>query len=362
MNLGSQPSESNDPGRDGLPAATPASWLTVIVPAFNEASSIADTIRSIQTQTLPPREILVVDDCSTDGTGDIARACGVKVLRPLRNTGSKAGAQNFALGQVETDFTMAIDADTVLAPDAIEKLQPALDDPKVAAACGLVLPRRVKTLFERGRYIEYLFAFTFYKPIQDYYDKPLISSGCFSIYRTAMLNKMGGWNTRTMAEDMDLTWSFYQAGHAVRFIPEAVCYPLEPHNLHFMSKQLRRWSHGFVQNVRLHWKGVMQEPYLRSIVAVAMWDATVASVAYLFVLPALAVLVNPIFALGYLIDLPAVLVPVMVKAVERREIGRALASMPAFLVLRVLNGVFMLNALWAEFVMDRPLLVYEKGH
>src|SRR5262249_2921253 len=152
---------------------------------------------------------------------------------------------------------------------------------RVAAACGLVVPRRVRTLFERGRYVEYLFAFTFYKPIQEFFERPLISSGCFSVYRTGLLRRTGGWSTRTMAEDMDLTWCFYRDGHAVRFVPEAVCFPLEPHNLHFMSKQLRRWSHGFVQNVRLHWRDVMQLPYLRSIVAVAMWDATVASVAYL---------------------------------------------------------------------------------
>src|SRR5207249_4557927 len=202
---------------------------------------------------------------------------------------------------------------------------------------GLVIPRRVSTIFERGRYIEYLFAFTFYKPIQDFYEKPLISSGCFSAYRTGVLRRVGGWSARTLAEDMDLTWSLYEEGYGVRFIPEAVCYPLEPRSYHFMRKQLRRWSHGFVQNVRLHCRGVVREPYLRSTVAVAMWDATVASIAYLLLLPALALAVSPVFLLGYVIDLPAVLVPVLVKAAERREIGRAIASLPGFLVQRLLN-------------------------
>ena len=338
------------------------SGLTVIVPAYNEAGSIADTIRSIQAQTQAPEQIIVVDDCSTDATGTIARSCGVTVLRPSRNTGSKAGAQTFALSRVRTEFTMAVDADTVLAPDAFEKLLPALDDPAVAAVCGMVIPRRISTIFERGRYIEYLFAFTFYKPIQDFYDRPLISSGCFSAYRAGLLRGIGGWSSRTMAEDMDLTWSLYRAGHAVRFVPEAVCFPLEPHNFHFMSRQLRRWSHGFVQNVRIHWRGVILKPYLRSIVAVAMWDATIASVAYLIVLPVLAAAVSPVFLLGYLLDLPAVLVPVLIKACQRRELGRALASVPGFLVLRLLNCVFMLKALWTELVLKRPLVVYEKGH
>jgi biofilm PGA synthesis N-glycosyltransferase PgaC len=342
--------------------AVSPSRLTVLVPAYNEAASIADTIRSLQGQSVPPEEIIVIDDCSSDGTGDAARKLGVTVLRPPKNTGSKAGAQMYALAFVHTEFTMAVDADTVLAGDAIEKILPAIRDPSVAAACGFVLPRRVRTVWERGRYVEYLFAFTFYKVIQEYYDKPMISSGCFSVYRTDILRRAGGWSTRTMAEDMDLTWSFYKAGHRVRFVPDAICYPIEPHNYHFMSKQLRRWSHGFLQNVRLHWRTVLELPYLRSIVVVAMWDAVVASLMYLIALPILTIFVNPFFLLGYLLDAPAVAVPVSVKGLMRGEFWRVMASLPCFFVLRCVNSIFMMKAVWAEFVVRRPLTVYEKGH
>jgi poly-beta-1,6-N-acetyl-D-glucosamine synthase len=339
-----------------------AGRLTVIVPAYNEAGSIADTIASLRSQTVLTAEIIVVDDGSTDATYKVASALGVTVLQTPVNTGSKAGAQTFALDYVTTEFTMAIDADTVLAPDALEKLLPAFDDPKIVAACGFVLPRHVHTIWERGRYVEYLFAFSFFKQIQDYYTKPLISSGCFSAYRTAALRAAGGWSTRTLAEDMDLTWSFYQAGHGVRFVPAAVSYPIEPHSYDFMSKQLRRWSHGLVQNVRVHWRGVAQVPFLRSIIALGMWDAIFASLGYLLVLPLLAILVSPLFLLGYVIDLPVVLAPVLVGAVKHGHPIKGLASVPAFLVLRVVNSVFTLRALWVELVLRRPLLTYEKGH
>ena len=338
------------------------SRLTVLVPAYNEAESVADTVRSLREQTLPPEEILVIDDCSTDGTAEAAREAGATVIQPPKNTGSKAGAQNYALQFVKTEFTMAVDADTFVAPDAIEKVMRALDDPGIAAACGFVLPRHVKTVWERGRYIEYLFAFTFYKPIQDYYERPLISSGCFSIYRTDILKGNGGWQTRTMAEDMDLTWSFYEQGHGVRFVPQAVCYPIEPHDFKFMGTQLRRWSHGFLQNVQLHWRGLMREPYLRLTVTVALWDALIASLAFLFVLPVLCIVVSPLFLLGYVLDAPAVAVPVLVKGIQRGEFLKALSSLPSFFVLRLLNGVYMLRAAWCEWVIKRPLRVYEKGH
>ncbi|MBI4463501.1 MAG: glycosyltransferase, partial [Acidobacteria bacterium] len=273
------------------------------------------------------------------------------------------GAQNCALEHVRTPWVMAIDADTVLAPDAIEKLAEAFEDPEVAAACGLVLPRHVRTVWERGRYIEYLFAFTFYKQVQDYYDKPLISSGCFSMYRSDVLQSCGGWPTRTLAEDMDLTWTFFANGYRVRFVPEAVCYPIEPHNFDFMCRQLRRWSHGFVQNLKLHWQDVLHVPFLRSAVAVSLWDATIASLVYLFLLPLLLILFRtPWPLLGYAIDMPAILVPVLAGAAPRREIRKALVSFPSFLVLRMVNAVFFLRAMWSELVVGHSFRVYEKGH
>src|SRR5207247_10571494 len=111
--------------------------VTVIVPAYNEAPGTADTIRSLQAQTAPPREIIVVDDCSTDATGDVARGLGTTVVRPRANTGSKAGAQTFALRHVRTPLTVAIDADTVLAPDALQRLLQAFVRTVVRVCCCL---------------------------------------------------------------------------------------------------------------------------------------------------------------------------------------------------------------------------------
>ena len=79
-------------------------------------------------------------------------------------------------------------------------------------------------------------------------------------------------------------------------------------------------------------------------------------------IPVLAVAIDPLILLAYLIDAPVVMVPVIWQAVERRETGRALLSLPGFFVLRVVNGAFMLRAFWNEMVVGRPLRVYEKGH
>jgi len=337
--------------------------VTVLIPAYNEECSIADTIESLNNQTIRPAEIIVIDDCSTDNTAGVARALGATVIRPSINTGSKAGAQNYALRDVQTQFTMAIDADTTVAPDAIERFLAVMVDQSVSAACGFVVPRHVNSVWERGRYVEYLLAFTFYKPIQDYFTKPLIASGCFSIYRTDVLLAHGGWQTRTMAEDMDLTWSMYQEGRTVRFVPEAVCYPIEPHDFHFMRKQLRRWSHGFMQNVQLHWRGLLPVGFLRSVIAVALWESTIASIIYLGVVPVAAIWMHsPLILIVYVLDAPALMVPVLMEAAARKEFWRALISIPSFFVLRIINCIFVLEAIWSEFVIGRRLAVYEKGH
>lgn len=83
----------------------------------------------------------MIDDFSTDGTGDIARALGVTVMRPPQNTGSKAGAQNFALPFVKTDICMAIDGDTEVAPDGSRsswRPWPIRPWPRAAGSCSPV--------------------------------------------------------------------------------------------------------------------------------------------------------------------------------------------------------------------------------
>ncbi len=348
-----------------------AAGLTVMIPAYNEGKFVAATIKSVLEQTVRPERIIVVDDCSTDNTGDVARSFadqGVECIRPPRNCGSKASALNFALATIETEFTLAIDADTSLAPNAVERLMAEFkdvngkDDPRTAIVCGMVIPRNINTLWERGRYVEYLYAFTFYKPIQDYYRRPLIASGCFSAYRTSVLKQLGGWSMRTVGEDMDLTWSVYKLGLDVRFVEDAVCYPVEPHNFAFLKKQLRRWSHGFVQNVKVHWQDIVHMPIMGKMVGVAIWDAIMAVVGLFVLIPLLAIFVHPVFLLAYVLDLPMVMVPVLTTAARRGEIRKALGSIPGFFVIRFVNSVFMMAAFWNEFVSGRELKTFEKGH
>ena len=340
--------------------------VTVLVPAFDEETTIAQTLDSLKNQTWVPEKIIVIDDFSSDNTGKISREYeGVDVVRPPKNTGSKAGAQSFALPSVISKYTIAIDADTSLDDIAIEKMVEFMEDnPDTSASCTFVMPKKVRTIMERGRYIEYMFAFTFYKPIQDWFGKPLISSGCFSIYKTDDLKKAGGWSQRTMAEDMDLTWTFYEQGKKVRFNPENYCYPIEPDTINMMGKQLTRWSHGFFQNLKLHWKKIKKIPVLREIIIAAVADVFIGGAVAFFIGPLVAIILgNPmLYAYGLGADAIFVSIPVLYKARKLKQVRRALRSLPCFYVLRYVNGYYIYKAAIKEFLLKKTLTKYEKGH
>lgn len=358
------PANSIRPTREEKKKATAP--ITVIVPAYNEEESIAITLTSLSQQTTSPESIIVVDDFSTDRTGEIARTFpGVVVLRPPKNTGSKAGAQNFALPFIQSKYVSAVDADTSLEEKAIEKMVKFMDQsPTVAASCTFVLPKHIRTLWERGRFIEYLFSFVFFKRVQDWYGKPLICSGCFSVYKTSELKAAQGWSTRTLAEDMDLTWTFYENGKEVRFNKDVVCYPIEPESFRIMTKQLKRWSHGWFQNFKLHWKKIKRIPVLREFVAMALSDALLGTVIWLIVAPILTIVyMNPwVFFYAVAADAVFILIPAAWKGYQMKILRKVLGSLPAFFVLRLVNSYFFLGASIKELLLNKSFTTYEKGH
>jgi hypothetical protein len=93
-----------------------------------------------------------------------------------------------------------------------------------------------------------------------------------------------------------------------------------------------------------------------------LWDAIVMGSLLLFALPVLSILVNPLFLLAYVIDIPIIAVPILLEGWRRGEFGRALLSLPAYPVLRTVNMASMLRAFWLELVRKQSLQVYEKGH
>lgn len=345
--------------------------LTVIVPAHNEEAGLPATLEAIRRQTVPPEKVVVVDDGSTDRTGEVAASYGATVLRPPHNLGSKAKAQNHALPICDTDLVLAVDADTVLAPDYVEKIKPVFDDPEVVVAAGNVQTRFTRTVWERGRSIEYLFGFHWNRPIQNGAGSPVVCSGCCSAFRRTTLTDFGGFPERTIVEDMDFTWSMQIAGRRAVYVGEAVAWAADPETLTYLRKQVWRWMAGFFQNVRLHLGAlVRRKPML------AIW--IVLALAEIFTAP-LWWATPFVLTLGMHRSVGAALtfwlgsellftVPPLLYAARRRRLPvlGVMANIPFVYLTKAVNIYYAWKALIVELVLvplrlSRGLVIYEKG-
>src|SRR5581483_9080940 len=111
--------------------------VSVIVPAYNEATGIEKAVSSLTGSDYPTFEVIVVDDGSTDGTGELVDALKLERVRVIREPNrGKAEALNTALAAAKHDLIVAVDADTLFAPGTLAELVRPFADPAVGAVAG----------------------------------------------------------------------------------------------------------------------------------------------------------------------------------------------------------------------------------
>jgi cellulose synthase/poly-beta-1,6-N-acetylglucosamine synthase-like glycosyltransferase len=351
---------------------TDTSTITVIVPAYNEAAGIADTLRSLLGQARRPERIVVVNDCSTDDTEAIALAFadrGVEVLTPPKNLGSKAKAQNFALQYIDSDLVLPLDGDTVLEPDYIEKLVPVFDDPDVSVASGCVLTQRQKTIWEKARQLEYLFGFHWYRPIQQSANSITVCSGCCTVFRRKWLGD--GFPETTLTEDIYYTWQQHIAGRKAVYVHDAVARAAEPVSAKYMSIQLKRWKCGWFHGFRVQWLSLLRHKPM-----VAFWSALqfleTALAPLILILPILAIFVWDMSVWHVLLwwfigDVITFWPPVLYGCVRRKyPVWKAITSYHAWYALKAINlrwdmHMFVREMILVPIGVCKPWTVYERG-
>ncbi|HEX4664875.1 MAG TPA: polysaccharide deacetylase family protein, partial [Terriglobales bacterium] len=136
--------------------------IAVLVPAYNEEKVIERTLRSVLASTYPKLRVIVIDDGSKDRTLEIARtrfqneiASGKVTVLTKPNSG-KAEALNFGLQHVTEDFYIGIDADTVIAKEAIGRLIPHFADATVGAVAGNAKVGNRVNIWTRWQALEYI--------------------------------------------------------------------------------------------------------------------------------------------------------------------------------------------------------------
>ncbi|WP_433293406.1 bifunctional polysaccharide deacetylase/glycosyltransferase family 2 protein [Actinoplanes sp. CA-030573] len=228
--------------------------VTIVVPAYNEAATIRPAVESMTRSTYPDVSILVVDDESTDGTADAVRDLDrVRVVRVP--SGGKATALNTGVALSHDELVVMVDADTVLTPDAIERLVQPFADPKIGAVAGNVKVGNRRRLLGKWQHIEYVIGFNLDRRLYDTFGCIPTVPGALGAFRRAALVEAGGLSNDTLAEDTDLTCAIQQAGWRVVYEETAIAYTEAPATARQLWRQRYRWSYGTMQALWKHRRG-----------------------------------------------------------------------------------------------------------
>ena len=275
--------------------------ISIIVPAHNEEITVVDTVRSLLALDYRSYEIIVVDDGSSDATSEVlAEAFDMHVVhRPIRRriecrreecvyetsaqkvpltlirkeNGGKADALNMGINASTFPYFICMDADSVLQYDSLRRIaQPVLEDGKVVAVGGIVrisndvelengrvkryrLPRSILAFMQ---VLEYDRSFLASRILFDRFNGSLIISGAFGLFKKDTVIAVGGYDNKTMGEDMELVVKLHEyctingIDYAIRYATDAICWTQVPERLRDLCKQRKRWHLGLFQSMYKH--------------------------------------------------------------------------------------------------------------
>jgi biofilm PGA synthesis N-glycosyltransferase PgaC len=238
-------------------AITSFPGVTVLVAAYNEQDSILSTLASLDKQDYPaPLEVLVINDGSTDATSALLAGVNYPWLRviDLAQNGGKANALNQGLKLASHPLTITLDGDSYLYRDALKHLVGRFlsDPPNTAAVAGSVLLRNSRfNLITKIQEWDYFHGIAAIKRLQSLFQGTLVAQGAFSLYRTDVLRRVGGW-PESVGEDIVLTWAILDQGHRVGYCEDAISFTDAPTTLKQFIRQRQRWSRGLIEAFKMH--------------------------------------------------------------------------------------------------------------
>jgi cellulose synthase/poly-beta-1,6-N-acetylglucosamine synthase-like glycosyltransferase/peptidoglycan/xylan/chitin deacetylase (PgdA/CDA1 family) len=237
--------------RRSAPEFTPP--VSILVPAFNETGVIAKTLDSLSGGHYPAHEVIVVDDGSTDGTGELVEGLGLPGVRLLRQPNSgKAAALNAGLAVATGQVIVTVDADTVFEEDTLRRLVEPFGDPNVGAVAGNTKVGNRRGLLGTWQHIDYVTGFNLDRRMYDVLQAMPTVPGAVGAFRREAIEVAGGFSAATLAEDTDLTIALGRSGWSVVYVEDARGWTETPATLAGLWRQRYRWSYGTMQAVWKH--------------------------------------------------------------------------------------------------------------
>jgi cellulose synthase/poly-beta-1,6-N-acetylglucosamine synthase-like glycosyltransferase/spore germination protein YaaH/peptidoglycan/xylan/chitin deacetylase (PgdA/CDA1 family) len=265
------------PGREPKmldPATGPL--VSVLIPCFNEEKVIVASVARILASDWKNLEVLVLDDGSSDATSQVvadAYADEPRVKLLTFENGGKARALNRGLKETQGDIVVALDADTLFAPETIGRLARWFVDPKVGAVAGNAIVGNRLNVVTRWQALEYITAQNLERRALAALGAVTVVPGAVGAWRRTTLEQLGGYPADTLAEDQDLTLACQRAGWRVEFDSEARAYTEAPDTVSGLLKQRFRWSFGTLQCLWKHRAGLFnpKQPVLGFVALPQIW-------------------------------------------------------------------------------------------
>jgi len=272
----------------------PVPGVTVLIPAHNEETVIVQTVKSVLASDLKDLGVIVVNDGSSDRTGDLldgnfGRDPRVRIIHQVNR--GKAAALGRALGEADTEIVVTIDADTEIEPDAISKLLRHFSDEKVGAVAGNVKVGNRSRWLTRWQALEYITSQNMEKRAFDLLNCITVVPGALGAWRKKAIEAAGGITADTVAEDADLTIAIRRLGWHIDYEEEAIAWTEAPETPGVLIRQRFRWTFGTLQSFWKH-SGTLFRPRYGTLGLVALPN--------IFVFQLLLPLISPVIDLLFL--------------------------------------------------------------
>jgi poly-beta-1,6-N-acetyl-D-glucosamine synthase len=226
---------------------------TIVVPVWNEETTVGGTIKSLLSLNYPKDKlkIVVVDDGSTDNTWHIIQEYAKQypqIETYHKENGGKHTAVNYAVEHCTTELIGCLDADSFVDKDTLKKMACVfIDDPEAMAVTPAMKIDNPKTIIQSVQSIEYLFGILV-KKVMAILGAIHVTPGPFTIFRRKMFDQIGKFRKAHNTEDMEIAFRM-QANHLkIENVHNAWVYTTGPNTLKKLYKQRVRWTYGFLRN------------------------------------------------------------------------------------------------------------------
>lgn len=227
--------------------------VEVVVPAWNEGSTVHATVESLLDLDYPADKlsVILVDDGSTDNTWqEMLRYEGHARVRIFqKENGGKHTAVNFGIDQSNAQFISCLDADSFVARDALKRIMHTFQShPEVMAVAPSIIIYKPKTLIQVMQKVEYNMSL-YIKKMLSFLNAIHVTPGPFSVFRREVFEKIGKFRKAHNTEDAEIAFRMQTNHMKIEHCHLAHVYTVAPDTVPKLFKQRLRWIYGFIQNV-----------------------------------------------------------------------------------------------------------------